>query len=347
MSSGRQQRGDVGSAARRRVLVALVLSFLVHIPVAYVGGASLLHAPTVEGEPTYFEVMPYMSDSTDPEEITEEDREEDESYDPDEAVPDGQIVPTEEAGEERRPEDPEFLSDRDQVVERQTKARNRLPADAEASLAATVPRSQGAQPQPADFEPRDRPLMASLTVLEQGLENADEGDHFPDQAPPPTPPTPLELEPTLSSLVDATGGAGMDSIEDVESGEHNLLSSARWLHAPFMQRFSRQVEQHWYPDVDASIRRHDPGGHIYGYRNRTTVVRVVLNASGELERAYVVSESGATYLDDVAVRSIEAAAPVPNPPRGLVDEDTGTIVFSFGFTVHFRERPILRLRRYR
>jgi TonB family protein len=331
----------------RRLIVAALLSVVAHLPAAYVGGASLMSGRRGDDEPVYFEVMPFERDDLSSEEVTEEERAEDEAYDPEDEVPDERVVSTEEGGEERRPEEPEYLSHRDQVVERQTRVANRRPRDERASESQSTEASEGAPPMVADFVPRDRPLPLGLTVQDQGMESSERGEHVPDHAPPPMPPTPLELNPSLTSLVDATGGVGLDDTDEVEEGEIDLLSSARWLHAPFMQRFSRQVEQHWYPNVSAAIRRSDPGGHIYGYRDRTTVVRVVLNAQGGLERAYVVRESGAPYLDDVARRSIEAAAPVPNPPRGLVDEATGTIVFSFGFTVRFNESPILRLRRFR
>jgi TonB family protein len=96
-----------------------------------------------------------------------------------------------------------------------------------------------------------------------------------------------------------------------------------------------------------AFRHHDPGGHVYGYRDRETVVRVVLNPEGSLETLYVLRASGAQFLDDEALQAIEQAAPFPNPPRGLVDERTQQIVFTFGFTVELGERPIFRLRRYR
>lgn len=170
---------------------------------------------------------------------------------------------------------------------------------------------------------------------------ADEADEARQE---PRPPPQVDLRPSFSILSQTLGGPWLDHIEDAEDGEANLLSTAAWRHAPFLMRFKRQVAQHWHPDV--AMNRHDPGARMYGHRDRETIVRVVLNADGSLERVYVIRGSGAEFLDNEAVRAIRAAAPFPNPPQGLVDPSTGHIVFNFGFNLTMGERPLFRLRRH-
>jgi len=149
----------------------------------------------------------------------------------------------------------------------------------------------------------------------------------------------------LYSVLNQTlAGPWLDDIEDAEDADANLLSTTAWRHAPFVMRFKRQVAQHWHPE--AAMGRYDPGARIYGHRDRETVVRVVLNRDGGLERVYVLRGSGADFLDDEAVRSIQQAAPFPNPPQGLVDPATDHLVFTFGFNVIMTERPMFRLRRF-
>ena len=294
-----------------------------------------------EGDARYFEVTPFASRS-DPRHPSEEEREEDEQYDPPAGLPDGQVVRSREAGEDRRPDDGRFLSDRNQVVASQTRARFALPGRPAPTQPPPVPFSPGpAQP---ESPPEDPATLVGLLRRQRRLPLRDNGQEVPDQAPPPSPPSSLDLSPSFASLNDAVGGTGLDNLKGVDEGEENLLSTVRWRHAPFFHRVQDQVEQYWRPSM--AFARHDPGGHVYGYRDRETVIRVVLDPDGMLVRAYVMRSSGA-FFDDEALQAIERAASFPNPPRSLVDEHSQRIVFTFVFTVEVGEQPIIRLRRYR
>jgi TonB family protein len=67
------------------------------------------------------------------------------------------------------------------------------------------------------------------------------------------------------------------------------------------------------------------------YKDRTTLLEVVLSADGGLSQAYVVRTSGVEVLDRAAVEAFQKAQPFLNPPQGLADS-TGAIKFLFGFT---------------
>ena len=329
------------NAQDQRLLVALGIAVVVHLPVTFLGGMALLRDSDGGDDLTYLEVTP-MPREVDPFEPTEEEEEEDERYEPEDSLPEGQVVDAAEAGEERRPEDARFLSTRDQVVddERQAVLRVRGPigvsAQPEGPQAVT-----GAVARPAQ---RRSPMIAGLMLQESGLRPDERGDHAARQLPPPATPSAVDLRPSVAVLSDAIRGTGLDDLGDIEEGQGTLLSTARWLHAPFFQRVKHAVEQYWHPD--RAFARHDPGGHVYGYRDRETVIRVVLDDAGALVRAYVLRPSGADFLDDEARNAIRQAAPFPNPPRALVDEESQRIVFTFGFVVELGERPIFRLRRY-
>lgn len=322
--------------------MVVAISALVHVPLVYGSALSLMRSATPTGEPRYFEVTT-VAPSSDPRNPTEEEREEDEDYEPKDELPDGQVVNAPEAGERRRPDDARFLSDRDQVVERETRPRLQLPGDRRQPQPATPPLLAAKRPPGAARDQRDVP--PGLVQRDRGLAPEDSGEHEADQAPPPMNEGQLDLRPTYAALSDAVGGTGLDDLRDVEEGDGTLLTTARWLHAPFFQRVKEQVEQYWHPDV--AFARHDPGGHVYGYRDRETVIQVVLDPRGGLVRNYVLRASGADFLDEEALHAIEQASPFPNPPRALVDQASQHIVFTFGFTVELGEQPIFRVRRYR
>lgn len=138
------------------------------------------------------------------------------------------------------------------------------------------------------------------------------------------------LKPSTDVLERAIGGGSVDHLDDVADGEETALNAKRWIHASFFNRLKRQVAQNWDP---ASVwRRRDPSGAVYGYKTRVTEVRVALTPKGRLAKIVVTSPSGVTELDDEAVRAFQQAAPFPNPPRELANDD-GLITFAFSF--HF------------
>jgi len=105
-------------------------------------------------------------------------------------------------------------------------------------------------------------------------------------------------------------------------------------------RVQTQVEQFWRPGDEYA--QHDPTGHIYGYRDRETILKVVLNRDGSLRSTYVIEESGAGFLDDEAREAIEQAArsrarrvgsSIPRPSRGLQVQ----------LHVQVHESPVIRM----
>lgn len=324
----------------RRLGAAAGISLIVHLLLPLAGVLFALRDDPPTDDPSYVEVSPVQND-VDPEDVTEEEEQEDEEYEPPDSLPDGQVVDAAEAGEERLPDSSRYLATRDQVVERETRAAIRLRGAEGVAAAPSGPRAVVA---PVLVPAQQRsPMVPPVEPQDLGLRPDERGD-LPPRLPPSAMPSDVDLEPSVAVLSDAIRGTGLDDLRDAEDGAETLLSTVHFLHAPFFQRVKHQVEQYWRPD--RAFAQHDPGGHIYGYRDRETVVRVVLEADGALERAYVIQPSGADFLDDEAVGAIRQAAPFPNPPAGLVDERSHHIVFTFGFTVEMGEQPIVRLRRY-
>ena len=141
-------------------------------------------------------------------------------------------------------------------------------------------------------------------------------------------PNVIDLRPNFGTLSRIQGAPAPDKI-DAPKGDLTALNSKRWLYASFFNRVKRLIAQHWNP---ASVyRRRDPYRNIYGIKDRSTLLDVILHPSGHLSTVKVASSCGLKFLDNEAIRSVKAAQPFPNPPKALIKN--GKIRFKFGFTL--------------
>jgi TonB family protein len=156
---------------------------------------------------------------------------------------------------------------------------------------------------------------------------------------------PKELFPSFANASGIAGSGGsVDYMRDVPEGDKNLLNRKRSRYWSFMDRIRRQVEQTWSPV--AEYRKRDPTGDVYGVKDKVSILGVTLNGDGSVRKIYVAHPSGLDFYDDEAVRAIRAAAPFPNPPEGIKDQD-GLIHFNFMFVLNIDSGggPLLRIRR--
>jgi len=271
---------------------------------------------------------------------TEREEEIDDSeYEPEDDIPKGQVVNAPEVADSRRPDKTRFLAERNNRVKRQTRSRIRIRGVQKATPAPSGPGGPG-----SEVEPGGRPSETegqktadeNLAVSPQGRVSRQRGG--------PDAQLRINLKPSLAALNAAIAGMGLDNLEDVEESDRTFLNTIEWRHATFFNRVKWQVEQYWRPDIE--YRRHDPYGNVYGYRDRETVIRVVLHSDGRLFRQYVVRPSGASFLDQEALEAIAKASPFPNPPDALKDSKTGIIAFTFSFMVRIDGPPMFRMRRY-
>jgi TonB family protein len=348
--------------------LALLSSLVVH---ATIGGIAAVAAGSLRG-PDRRRVEPaFLTPQMDLEIIEDPDPE----YEPPDEAPADRVVEAPDTNEEGRPtETPRFAAAKTTFTKQESRARIRVispdrvsaaepsaPGDTERGELerAPTPAAGGGRTSvrlpddPARSDPSPRapsgglfaiqvPSMLGSGATTSGTPRLPREPGEPGPPGPPGPP-PEQLRPTLGNLRSAIMGTGLEDLEDVEEGDRTALNALEWRHAPFFNRVQMQVEQYWRPA--AEYLEHDPTGHIYGYRDRVTVLKVVLNRDGSLRTTYVIEESGAAFLDDEAREAIAQAAPFPRPPRGLVDPESNVVAFRFSFTVQVNESPIIRMER--
>jgi len=242
---------------------------------------------------------------------------------------------------EKPPADAKFLSDRNTRVEKETVSRSagnyprvapRPEAGAEGKTAAVpgakrdVPRggedagAPGREGAPGDRLALARPQGAlRMPELGEGGERGRRGKAGPD----------LSVSP--DALARIAGGPSMDGVgEGLAEGDETWLQSREFKYATFMNRMRREIGQQWYPRVRDAQRQRDPDGSVFFYRERTVVIGLTMDTDGNVKDLSVMQSSNLDFFDRIAVSSVQAAQPFPNPPRGMFHGDGGVrIPFSF------------------
>ncbi len=265
-----------------------------------------------------------------------------ETYNPPEKLPDRPVVDAPPTSDDRPPPDARFVSAANTRTGHEMVSGVRVTGRAATRSRVSLPEA------PLALDPgRGRGILGGAPgpdALRQPVAGASTGtlDFGPPSAE--TRGGGVRLAPSRNSLSGAVAGTGLGDFGETPRGVETLLNSIQWRHAPFFIRVQKQVEDRWNPA--RLVAERDPSGNIYGFRDRETLVRVVLDRNGSLRRAYVVSSSGVDFLDDEAVAALERATPVPRPPSGLVDPESGLVAFFFRFVVLAGERPLFQLRQY-
>jgi TonB family protein len=143
-------------------------------------------------------------------------------------------------------------------------------------------------------------------------------------------PSLAQLTPSLVELERISGMPANDALDDVETDAETRLNAWRWKHATFIDRVKRGVNRTWRGA--AVFQRHDPTREVYGSQDLVTWLAVTIDKNGNVVEVNVLDESGAVFLDDEAVRSMEAAAPFTNPPTAMFGKND-TFTFRFGFQI--------------
>ncbi|WP_295900213.1 TonB family protein [uncultured Bdellovibrio sp.] len=125
-----------------------------------------------------------------------------------------------------------------------------------------------------------------------------------------------------------------DYIKDVEAGLETVLNTREFKYYSYYNRIRRQLSQHWEGRVREKLSKLFKEGRAPAATNqdRITKLMIVLNDKGTLVRVQVLSDSGVRDLDDAAIEAFRAAAPFPNPPKGIIEGD-GTVKIRWDFVL--------------
>lgn len=125
-----------------------------------------------------------------------------------------------------------------------------------------------------------------------------------------------------------------DRLEGVDQNLKTALNTKEYKYYGYYHRIKVQLNQWWQPQVRQKVSRLMTQGRTVASENSNKVTKLIifLNEAGTLVKVQVISESGVRDLDDAAVEAFRQAAPFPNPPKGLVEND-GYIKIRWDFVV--------------
>jgi TonB family protein len=252
----------------------------------------------------------------------------------------------EQQASETPPRDAKFLSDRNTRVEKETVSRHagnypRLAPRPEAGSDRPAPR--GGAPRAGDAKEKpgatgregkrgDRVATArpsgDLRLPELG-ERGEGGARKQGDGG-------ADLSLSSEALARIAGGPSMDGVgEGLEPGEETWLQSREFKYATYMNRMRSEIGQAWYPRVRDAVRERDPDGTLYLYKERTVVLGLTIDTVGNVKDLSVLRSSSIEFFDRVALASVRAAQPFPNPPQGMFRSDD-EVRIPFFFTMYPR-----------
>ncbi len=124
----------------------------------------------------------------------------------------------------------------------------------------------------------------------------------------------------------------IDFLIGVDFGSHTLLDTREFIYYSYINRMNRSIYWSWIeyfqPEKDFLAPEMLKGRKLF-----STSLHVALSSEGELMDLKLTRASGLKDMDSAALYAILEAAPFPNPPQGLVEEN-GYIHVRYVFRLH-------------
>lgn len=211
------------------------------------------------------------------------------------------------------PVETRFLSQNNQVVKKQTIAKNRGEFKNSEKLAATDQQKKQAQ----RFNP------ASQWQANDGWKLQSASEKHSIEAAKELPVKDKSNE----------GSASLDYIEELDSGLETLLTTKEFVYYTFFKRMRNQLNPHWTPLVKTSVAEvYRKGRRLASSTSVITRTVVILDEQGSLIKVQVIGNSGFKELDQAALQALKSAGPFRNPPKGMRDPD-GLVRIRWDFVI--------------
>ncbi|MFK8138268.1 MAG: energy transducer TonB [Bdellovibrionales bacterium] len=124
-----------------------------------------------------------------------------------------------------------------------------------------------------------------------------------------------------------------DHLKDINEGAQTMLNTREFVYYTYYSRIKKQLQQFWEPAIkDRMHKIMRSGRQPASIKTRVTKLLIILDDGGTLVGVQVVGASGVFDLDETAIEAFKQAAPFPNPPKGIVEND-GTVKIRWDFVL--------------
>jgi TonB family protein len=134
----------------------------------------------------------------------------------------------------------------------------------------------------------------------------------------------FKIGPKADTVASGGGESASATDDNIEApiGMETMLSTREFVYFSYYNRIKDKLRQYWEPKIKEKVTRiFRQGRTIASDADKITKVIIILDEKGILQNVQVIGESGVSDLDDAAVEAFRAAAPFPNPPKGIVEKD--------------------------
>jgi protein TonB len=138
--------------------------------------------------------------------------------------------------------------------------------------------------------------------------------------------TPHSADPGLQSQTD-------DDLKGIQTGPQTLLSTREFVYYSYYMRIKDRLRHYWEPKIKEKVAKLiNSGRRIATDEEQNTHLMITLDKNGNIIKVQVLGASGIEDLDDAAVEAFQAAAPFPNPPKGII-EASGVVRVKWDFSL--------------
>ena len=126
-----------------------------------------------------------------------------------------------------------------------------------------------------------------------------------------------------------------DYLPNVKSGAQTSLNTREFQFYSYFERIKERLRMHWEPQLQRRVNILYARGEELPPADLLTKLDIILTKEGELTKILVLRRSGFSEIDEAAIKAFELAAPFPNPPSGMI-ENNGSVQLSWSFVVQNR-----------
>ncbi len=218
-----------------------------------------------------------------------------------------------------KPKDANYMSDRNRAVEKEMRARESqvMPQPAPGQFSKAPSPTAREKPRPKEASPGKQVRLHELGVRYKLTPS-------PRVRPEETQPK----SPQISQVSMPNGGDQALLDKSLPQGAENVLNSEASVYYSFYSRLYNAIGPIWQSRIHDVVgsRKLSPGDYL-------TVVSIFLTERGELMRIQYSQSSGVTEFDKVVEESWRRIKNFPNPPRELIDANTGLCRTDWSFNV--------------